>query len=121
MNPTPAPMEPAAQEGALVEPVAEQAMMRIEGWNDVNIRARMRLINIFRRAVFKIMVLCKARQKWSEIGAWLNVNRHLRGTGDPTHMMMTSVWNPFGSWIRNHGGFALFSHLKRVKGVLKHA
>ena len=96
-------------------------MLVVEQWeNMIAARQRMRLLCIFKRYVFKIIILCKARQKWSEIGAWLNVNRRLRDTNSSIYLRMSAMWNPFGAWIRFRGGFLLFSHLRRVRGVLRH-
>ena len=78
---------------------------------------------IFKRSAFKIIIISKMREKWSWIGAWLNVHKDLTHRERRTYVQlhMAHIWRQTGAWLQQHNSKALFGHLKRVKGVLRHA
>jgi len=72
----------------------------------------------FKRAATMIKKLTRLRRTWSEVGAWLNANRDKRGSRQ--YRRFSFVFTVIGRTLQRMRTSALFSHLRRVSGVLKY-
>ena len=72
------------------------------------------------KAIGKIIIILKLRVRHSQIRAWMNVHKALKGTGDQEWASKASLLGQLTTWLHQRGSRQLCQHVKRVAGRLKY-